>query len=676
MIGNTDNQAENNHSPLHYPYEGEEDTTPISRSDSSGDNESPDGFSDEEEPYMQKDDRNVILESQSQKRGGGFLEKDCGNMTVRALIGLGIAGLGGSLIGDVYGMFYVDCFLRAYKLPMRIFGIGSAIFAFIHTANDVAGAYFLDWYCSGQNNNSKQNSNNNKREDLVGLSGCLFAMSLMSPFFRWGPRDNNTNNSKSSDFWDGLHFVGSLSLYDTMFSFNCILQGSIVSDNHSMTENQRITFFALRDMVGILAPLVVTKIGLSLFDVSNLNNFRIYVVVLVVISSMLCIWAQALIHQKKDGKSTSTSRRLCKFLPGFMGGSNSSSLEYSKVSHEANNERTIPSKTIADDGAEEETGFSTTTNTKDNSSSSSNKLGFCQALSDFAAHPNFRYWIGMEMLMEGQNTFIGNFQKTFVDQLLRGGGENGWSDAACDWMLALLDPCTQIVGLLLFLPIKRYGYALLYKVVFVTNICMASALLLSNGLDNDNSTNTLSIAVFLFLSIVLSNAMAGAGFGLAMCDMVLEMKHSHIVTQGRINPPSLAGLFMGVNALFCKPAESILPIIAASFLGDSYNNEDDNDAGDGDGDESSSVSASDEAKIVLYRLLVLPPLVCAVLQLCWWSRYSLVPEKTARLRAELEEHEQKQKLQQRIEEEEQQQHAYRDEDSFNENDAIEMHQLS
>jgi len=627
-----------NQSPMHYRYE--EDTTSISRSDSSGD-ESPalDGFSDEEEP---QDDENKLfgsLESQQKNQGGGFLEIDCGSMTVRALIGLGIAGLGGSLIGDVYGMFYVDCFLRAYKLPMRIFGIGSAIFAFIHTANDVAGAYFLDWYCSGDSSKQKH-----KREDLVGLSGCLFALSLMSPFFRWGPRDNsNTGNLASDNLWDGLHFVGSLSLYDTMFSFNCILQGSIVSDNHSMTENQRITFFALRDLIGILAPLVVTKIGLSLFDVANLTNFRIYVVVLVAISSLLCIWGQALIHKKHKGKSTSKSLR--RFLPSFLRGSDSSS-GYSKVDYEASNEST--SKTIVDVDAEEQ-GFDT--------ENSSSKLGFCQALSDFAAHPNFRYWIGMEMLMEGQNTFLGNFQKTFVDQLLR----NDWGDDASDWMLALLDPCTQVVGLLLFLPIKRYGYAFLYKVVFCANICMASALLLSNGLDNNNNS-TLPIAAFLFLSIVLSNAMAGAGFGLAMCDMVLEMKHSHSVTQGRINPPSLAGLFMGVNALFCKPAESVLPIIAATFLGDGYGEDNDD--------------ASTEAKVVLYRLLVLPPLVCSVLQLAWWSRYSLVPEKAARLRAELEDHEQKQKQRQENERHEYGDDNFLDGSDSNLNDAIEMHQLS
>jgi len=188
---------------------------------------------------------------------------------------------------------------------------------------------------------------------------------------------------------------------------------------------------------------------------------------------------------------------------------------------------------------------------------------------------------------------------------------------------------------------------------------MATGLLLSNGLDNDNSNDddnennnhhhkTLAIAAFLCGSIVLSNAMAGAGFGLAMCDMVLEMKHSHSVVQGRMNPPSMAGLFMGVNALFCKPAESVLPILAASFLGEGYNNnDDDNDNGFTENDNATNVSSgmSQDARIVLYRLLVFPPLVCSILQLALWSRYSLVPEKTERLRSELKEHEQQQQQQ-------------------------------
>jgi len=639
---------------------------------------------------------------------GSILDLDCGSMTVRALIGLGIAGLGGTLVADIFGMFYVDTFLRAYRLPLKVFGIGSAIFAFVHTANDVAGAYLLDWYTA--------RSPTNKREDLVGWSGCLFALSFLAPFFRWGPRPNastidivgiagsgsgsSTSTSKGF-FWDGLHFVGSLSLYDTMFSFNCILQGSIVTDNHSMNENQRIKFYALRDMVGILAPLVVTKVGLSYFDVSNLRPFRLYIVTLAMVSMLLCMWGQLLINkgssdngssrrQQKIRKTRRRQRRR-KFLSKIVRKvkrnrrkKKNQRQSYSKIDLHPNavedNYSFAPTNFLAQQKQNQQhlghdsdhtTGLNDSGNTQhhdmsgdsvhSNCSSSnsndrandttdttnndtSNQLGFWRIVKDFASHPNFRYWIGMEMLMEGQNTFLGNFQKTFVDQLLRNesdpdetDGITGWSNSNCDWMLALLDPCTQIVGLLLFLPIQKHGYPILYKVVFVSNIVLASGLLLSNGVSNE-SQKTLPIAFFLFSSIVLSNAMAGAGFGLAMSDMVLEMKHNHSVIQHRINPPSLAGLFMGVNALFCKPAESILPIIAASFLGKTSEQNDETG-------EESLASYSPESKVVLYRLLVFPPLVCAMLQLLVWSRYSLNTKTTDKLRNELNNYEQAQREQ-------------------------------
>jgi hypothetical protein len=113
-----------------------------------------------------------------------------------------------------------------------------------NTANDVAGAYLLDWYAASSKDIS------NKWEDLVGLSGCLFALSFLGPRSGQSERNGRTKGGAAGVFWDGLHFVGSLSIYDTMLSFNYILQGSIVSENHSMIENQRISFFALRDLVG------------------------------------------------------------------------------------------------------------------------------------------------------------------------------------------------------------------------------------------------------------------------------------------------------------------------------------------------------------------------------------------------------------------------------------------
>ena len=629
--------------------------------DNDNNNESPSsirrkGIRSSEDVFADEDDDAAVAagagdnKSNSSGNGSGgttgvgrFLETGCGSTTVRALIGLGIAGLGGTLVADAFGMFYVDCFLRSYRLPPRVFGIGSAVFAVINTANDVAGAYLCDRYAAGA-------PGNNRREDLVGLSGCLFAVSLLLPFFRWGP--------PRAPFWDGLHFVGSLSVYDTMFSFNCILQGSIVSDNHSMTDRQRIAFFAARDLVGIVAPLVVTKIGLGLFDAGNLRPFRIYCIVLVAVSCLLCTWGQALIAPGVLGGFGG--------LPAWLGGgrrsgSSSSTTGYAKVAAAATTTTTTTAITDVegdrepgnhdDDGDRLRDGPNVTTAATGNDRGHADALGFRRVVSDFAAHPNFRYWIGMEMLMEGQNTFLGNFQKTFVDQLILraddvDGDESGggWSREACDWLLALLDPATQIVGLLLFLPIRRYGYARLYRVVFATNALLAVGLLVSNGFGNNNNNDggsgggTTAIAAFLVAAVVGSNAMAGAGFGLAMCDMVLEMKHAHTVVERRPNPASMAGLFMGVNALFCKPAESVLPILAASFLGEGYS---DADAADAAGDDGAAVATGldHSAKTVLYRLLVFPPLVCSVLQALLWSRYSLVPETTERLRAELREHE-------------------------------------
>jgi len=630
----------------------------------------------------------------------------CGDLHVLALMGLVVAGLAGTLVADVFGMFYVDCFLRAYRLPLRVFGIGSAIFAVINTANDVAGAYFIDWYASSVAHR--------RRDELVGWSGCLLALTFLLPFFRWDHafvRNSNSNieNDKRQWFWDGLHFVGSLSIYDTLFSFNCILQGSIVFDNHSMQQNQRIAFFVCRDLVGILAPLVVTKIGLSLFDVENLGPFRRYAVILALVSSGLALVGQGLINTHRIGNDDdrNVSANVNATLTSTDTDSNTNTDKATAEARRKKGGKTYSrvDSDVSDLGSSDPQNDNFNNNNDEEEDEST--LRFWRVVRDFAAHPNFRYWIAMEMLMEMQNTFVGNFQKTFVDQLLLersngvdsyvgdgdGDGDstlytsNGWSRGACDWLLALLDPATQLVGLLLFLPVQKYGYARMYTVVFATNIVLAGSLLLARGLgmtesnSDDNGSNADAdpvwpVAAFLVALSVFSNAMAGTGFGLAMCDMVLEMKHSHSVVQGRSNPPSLAGLFMGVNALFCKPAESILPILTASFLGDSYNQDGSGGAGDGVTNEPQE---QQHARVVLYRLLVIPPLVCSTLQLLVWSRYSLVPERTERLRTELENWERQTRVskQERGQDQEHSSGAFQDyrDDDYQEED-IEMKNLA
>ena len=119
----------------------------------------------------------------------------------------------------------------------------------------------------------------------------------------------------------------------------------------------------------------------------------------------------------------------------------------------------------------------------------------------------------------------------------------------------------------------------------------------------------------------MTGAVQSAGFHLAMSDMVLEMKRKHAV-EGRFDEPSLAGLFMGANALLCKPMESVLPIVAAYFLGKT---------------DFSTNEQSADAQWVLFYLLVVPPLLFSCLQLLSWRKYTLHPERMDSMREELEE---------------------------------------
>ena len=217
----------------------------------------------------------------------------------------------------------------------------------------------------------------------------------------------------------------------------------------------------------------------------------------------------------------------------------------------------------------------------------------------------------MEMLLECQYNFVSFFLKTFVDRLVV---EAGVPREASDWLLSLLHPIKGIAGILCYIPIRRMGYHKVYTWMF-----RASFILSAVCLTFASPSYPYLIILFLLTHTVMTGAVQSAGFHLAMSDMVLEMKRRHAL-EGRFDEPSLAGLFMGANALLCKPMESVLPIVAAFFLGRT---------------DFSSNEQSEDARWVLFYLLVVPPLLFSCLQLLSWSNYNLHPDRTDRMRQEL-----------------------------------------
>jgi len=463
------------------------------------------------------------------------------DLSLYSLVGLTIAGIGMSLLTTEFGVFHVDVFLKAYQLPLSTYSTGNIVFSVINTANDVAGAWLVDHVAVHRN-----------RIDLVAVTGIVFCLCFLTPFFRW-----ETPNPT----WDGLHFVCSLSLYDTMYSFTAILLGSIVTDNHHMSDRTRVLFMAVGKIVNLLASFIVTRVGLALFDTSNLHSFRVFLLVVACAVAGLFVVAQWVIHGRQG---------LCETL--LASGPPES---YKK---------------------------------SDEKKSVSSTLKWKQVLVDFWRHKNFRAWIGMEMLLEAQMTFISFFLKTFVDGLLLEAG--GVSRENCDWLISWIRPLGKLVAVSIYVPIRRFGYVAIYKIVLTFNLILASAMFLFA-----NESNLGLVVAFLILFPVFTGAVQGAGFHLAMSDMITELKRDHLAN-GRFDEPSVAGMFMGMNALLCKPMESVLPVIAATVL---------------DGKEGSSRAST------LYLLLVMPPMVCAVLQLISWNSYNLAPQKTAQIRQQLKE---------------------------------------
>lgn len=202
-------------------------------------------------------------------------------------------------------------------------------------------------------------------------------------------------------------------------------------------------------------------------------------------------------------------------------------------------------------------------------------------------------------------TFVSHFLKTFVDGLLRGEGSM-MSPVACDWFISMNRPLVQIATIAMYIPIRQYGYPVVYKVIFAFNIVLSAVVWCFA-----DATSTTWIMIYMLIYPVLTGAIQSSGFHLAMSDMVMELKRDHVLS-GRYGEPSLAGLFMGANALLCKPSESLLPIIAATVL------------------DKRGKSAQ-----TLFALLVLPPLICSVFQLASWMRYDLSPKRTAHMRDEL-----------------------------------------
>jgi hypothetical protein len=248
-------------------------------------------------------------------------------------------------------------------------------------------------------------------------------------------------------------------MYDTLYSFYAILLGSLVTDNHHLTDKERVNFMASGKILNLVSTFIVAKIGLVIFDQDDMQQFRVFLVLLAGVVTILFLVAQAMTHYNIFIRWKSTR------------------VIFLEMKHE-----------------------------KPPSHKSSEKLKPRQVFQDFWQHDNFWAWIWMELLLEAQNSFCGAFLKTFVDQLLH---DEGISRENCDWLLSMSRPLELILAIICYIPIRGMGYKKIYFTLFATNFVMSLFMLLTS-----THQSTTSIAIFLVLYPAITSAVASSGFHL------------------------------------------------------------------------------------------------------------------------------------------------------------------
>ncbi|OQS02038.1 hypothetical protein THRCLA_05558 [Thraustotheca clavata] len=351
--------------------------------------------------------------------------------------------------------------------------------------------------------------------------------------------------------YPAFHFVFSLSCYDTLYSFCAIAGGSLLTEMN-ISDSQRIQILRVKSIVGMTVAFVTTQLGQYFF--ASKGTFRIYCVVLAMIAL------------------------------GFYG------LFYYLLTHEKTH-KLMPRPMKTTSTPQTSTPLMTTVK---------------QILSDFYHLKNFRYWLGMEMCLETQCNFNRHYLRIFLVHFSAG----MWSLTTLASIISGLPLAMQIIRFGMYSVMDHIGVYHLYQYSFFAKLVASS---MTACYVYGTSTSTGPILVFFFIFNMIVTELPTGGFPIAMGNMHKELSLRRLQT-GRGIITSSSGMFMGLNAVFCKPMDSLLPILAATQL----------DAAHFQQNKNSSMVQS-----AMLHLLLLPPFLFSIVQLYSWYHYTLDTEKLA-----------------------------------------------
>jgi len=424
------------------------------------------------------------------------------------------------------------------------------------TVAPVLGAWWFD---------QKTAASASRRSDWIGVAG----LSLTATFVvSWLVAQYNSSSST-------LQWIP----YEAAFAVFTIILASTATDDHRMPYKARIWFMMSSEMGNLLATVVVTGIALFLeFGASTVARTDHSIVLLLVwVAFWMFVAAQNMIFR---GGDYSSRRRgaLTRLL------SLRSMVPLKRKEHDEDDNDLAAGQ-------------------HHQQQQPKRRVQLRNVIRSVAQSPNYRAWIGMEMLLEAQVFFQTAFLPTLMLRLA------GVSYVHTEAAVAVIKPLRQLGSILTYIPMRRFGYARVYTFLFYFNLLLS---ILAFFFGDPSSKARVYIVLFAFP--IVSGAVLSSGFQFAMADLSLEVKYAHTTSRtGTSTEPSVAALLLGINTIFCKPVKYLFSVMAQNIL------------------HNESGSPTDA-----FHLLIATPMICSCLQLIFWRKYGLTPERVSSMRDELQ----------------------------------------
>ncbi|CAL8305913.1 unnamed protein product [Boreogadus saida] len=470
-----------------------------------------------------------------------------------------------SILHNVFLLYYVETFVSVYKIDKVSFWVGEAVFLIWNSFNDPLFGWLSDRaFLSSPQVGSQITSPEVVLKRLAALSrnGPLFALSFLGFWVAWAR--------------PSLQFLVCLCLYDGFLTAVDLNHNALLADLAvSAAERTRLNFHcSLFSAVGSLSVFL----SYCFWDKEDLRSFRLFCVALAAVSA-LGFWAVCRLLRRRF--ESQLLRR-----PGTS----------------------AAAAAAAAAAGLKELGIGHAPPPQEQ------PVTIGQYLRQLSKHKNFMWFASMNLVQVFHCHFNSNFFPLFLEHLL----SDNISASAGSLLLGVSYIAPHLNNLYFLTLCRRYGVYQVIRWLFMLKLALSVAMLLA-GADH----------IYLLCIFIASNRVFTEGTCKLLNLVISDLVDEDFVLNRRRQAAS--ALLFGMVALVTKPGQTFAPLVGTWLLCfytgyDIFERRPAQHAlvGVGVAPEGGPQGAGTAPlRLGCFYMLVVVPIICALLQLTAWSRFTL-----------------------------------------------------